>query len=603
MLTKHLTQGQSAEIKTSNLQMIYEKNNISKIETSFNLQDISVGLPSFCDLLSSTGLNCENSIIIQKKMLLNMALTGLNGDNETHIGSSKSISYSLYDENRTEIAIKDQNKPIEYWIAKDPSLPIEQYTFIQASNASVKKNTTNLVYLNGAYVNGFKLSGSNVSVHVQIKPEKKNVGYLFLMKFGGNALANSSTKYFDKWSVFCPATDFIEENNESFFLFFMNMSKVNSYKGYIGYSITELNTTQFSMIDCLNKTNISALDTLISSLERPAANKSLFESNFWVRVYTSGCYFMDDNKWSSIGMEILKDTNLTHTHCQSNHLTSFAGGFVVLPNEINFENVWANADFSRNPVIYATCIVLVCSYVMLAVWAAYQDSQDEKKMSVVLLDHENNINQYIYEIIVLTGSRRNAGTDSKVSCIISSESTETEILKLTDANKKRKLFSRAGVDSFLLALNQPLGCLTSILIWHDNSGKVSSSWYLKYIIVHDLQTRDKSYFICEDWLGVERGASSIERVLPVCLQEQKTQFKYLLTKQTKQKLSDGHLWFSVLARPVQSSFSRLDRLTCCFVLLAVSMLMNILYYGMENQASKANGLQIGPYINLTPEQV
>ena len=94
----------------------------------------------------------------------------------------------------------------------------------------------------------------------------------------------------------------------------------------------------------------------------------------------------------------------------------------------------------------------------------------------------------------------------------------------------------------------------------------------------------------------------IERVLPISLEKEKTQLNYLLSKQTKEKLSDGHLWFSIFARPVQSSFTRLDRLTCCFVLLSISMLMNILYYGMDTSPS-SDGVKIGPYINLTLQQI
>ena len=408
------------------------------------------------------------------------------------------------------------------------------------------------------------------------------------------------------------------------------MSRVNSFHGYVGYSIRELNSTQLSMIDCSNKSNIYAFDKIFKTIDFNAekSNISPFKNNFYLRVFSAGCYYMDttNNKWSTYGMEILGDTNITHTHCQSNHLTSFAGGFVVLPNEINFNNVWANADFTKNPVIYATCITLVCLYLLLAVWARYQDRKDEKKMGVVLLDYEDNlfngglllmnnfkktntqVNKYIYEIIVFTGSRNNAGTDSKVSCIITSDSTETDIIELKDSNtctkNKRKLFNRAGVDSFLLPLDRPLGCLTSIRIWHDNLGIDSqrSAWFLKYVIIHDLQTRDKSYFICDKWLAIDKEDGLVERLLPISLEEQKTKFKYLLAKQTKQKLSDGHLWFSIFARPVQSSFNRLDRLTCCFVLLAISMLMSILYYGMDSSRS-ADGLKIGPFINITPEQV
>ena len=165
------------------------------------------------------------------------------------------------------------------------------------------------------------------------------------------------------------------------------------------------------------------------------------------------------------------------------------------------------------------------------------------------------------------------------------------------------MFTRSGVDSFILIEDKPLGNLSSIRIWHDNSGRDNqASWFLKYIIVHDLQTRERFYFICDNWLAIDKDDCLIERLLPVCLEEQKTEFKYLLSKQTKQKLSDDHLWFSIFLRPVQSSFTRLDRLTCCFVLLAISMLMNILYFGMDT-SSNPDGLKIGPYVNITPEMV
>jgi hypothetical protein len=42
-------------------------------------------------------------------------------------------------------------------------------------------------------------------------------------------------------------------------------------------------------------------------------------------------------------------------------------------------------------------------------------------------------------------------------------------------------------------------------VWHDDSGEGSSaSWFLKYVIVRDLQTMDKSYFICQQWLAANK---------------------------------------------------------------------------------------------------
>jgi hypothetical protein len=73
-------------------------------------------------------------------------------------------------------------------------------------------------------------------------------------------------------------------------------------------------------------------------------NQSSFTSNFWLRTFASGCYYMDTatNDWSSYGMEILEDSNLTHTHCISSHLTTFAGGFmgfIASTDDTSFENM------------------------------------------------------------------------------------------------------------------------------------------------------------------------------------------------------------------------------------------------------------------------
>ena len=352
-----------------------------------------------------------------------MALAGYNGDNETNIISSKSISYSLYDENNIEIPVSNQVNPLVYWIAKDTSVSIPAFSFINALNSSTNATSpialsSGAIMLNGFMVSGFKLIGTNVSIHIQIKPNSQSVAYLALTKFGDNPYLNTSNKYYDLINVFCP-NDLINEGNDSFYLIFANMTKVNSFKGYVGYSLIEISTQD---INCFNKSfDDQTLNKLIYKFQNMTnANQSAFTDNYWIRTYTSGCYYKDSaNKWSSYGMEILADTNLTHTHCTSNHLTEFAGGFIVLPNAIDFNNVWANASFLKNPVIYSTVIAIVSLYILLGVWARYMDSKDSQKVGITVLgDVNNKTNKYAYEIIVFTGNRLNAGTRSKVSFVL-----------------------------------------------------------------------------------------------------------------------------------------------------------------------------------------
>ncbi len=71
-------------------------------------------------------------------------------------------------------------------------------------------------------------------------------------------------------------------------------------------------------------------------------------------------------------------------------------------------------------------------------------------------------------------------------------------------------------------------------------------------------------------------------------------------------MSEGHIWFSVFSRPPSNKFTRVQRCTCCFVLLLTAMLLNILYYDQAAEA-KANtntssSLALGP-LYITSEQV
>jgi hypothetical protein len=47
----------------------------------------------------------------------------------------------------------------------------------------------------------------------------------------------------------------------------------------------------------------------------------------------------------------------------------------------------------------------------------------------------------------------------------------------------------------------------------------------------------------------------------------------------------------------------MDRVTCCFVLLAISMLVNILYYGIDTTNSNQQGIKMGSLIYITWTQI
>ena len=69
-------------------------------------------------------------------------------------------------------------------------------------------------------------------------------------------------------------------------------------------------------------------------------------------------------------------TNHNESECFSTYLTTFAGGFLVLPSPINWNYVFATADFNKNKTIYLNVICISIFYLLLIVYARYKDKKD-----------------------------------------------------------------------------------------------------------------------------------------------------------------------------------------------------------------------------------
>ena len=57
---------------------------------------------------------------------------------------------------------------------------------------------------------------------------------------------------------------------------------------------------------------------------------------------------------------------------------------------------------------------------------------------------------------------------------------------------------------------------------------------------------------------------------------------------TYNSLADKHLWFSLLNRPAQSRFTRVQRATCCVTLLYTFIAVNAMWYGLVKKNNSAS---------------
>ncbi|KAG7251890.1 hypothetical protein CRUP_026683, partial [Coryphaenoides rupestris] len=155
----------------------------------------------------------------------------------------------------------------------------------------------------------------------------------------------------------------------------------------------------------------------------------------------------------------------------------------------------------------------------------------------------------VYLLVIIWARRKDIQDLAKVAVTLQGTEGESEPHHLTDSEKP--VFERGGMDMFLLTTPFSLGELQSIRVWHDNSGE------------H-----------------------------PAC---------NLFFMKTAKDFRDGHIWFSVISRPPCSTFTRVQRVSCCFSLLLCTMLTSIMFWGIPTDPSEQT-MDLG-HIEFTWQQV
>ncbi len=67
-------------------------------------------------------------------------------------------------------------------------------------------------------------------------------------------------------------------------------------------------------------------------------------------------------------------------------------------------------------------------------------------------------------------------------------------------------------------------------------------------------------------------------MIPVAEEHQRSSAKNLFTFASEKNIRENHLWFSIFMRSERSRFTRVQRVSCCFALLYLSMLCSAMWY-------------------------
>ncbi|CAC5377684.1 PKD1L2 [Mytilus coruscus] len=318
-----------------------------------------------------------------------------------------------------------------------------------------------------------------------------------------------------------------------------------------------------------------------------------------LHILTSNCKEWDPKRqsWDSFNCEMdwFPRQHIIECTCRPAFGLTFGNTFYVAPTRIDFSTVFLRFDITNQGPVIGTLITILVIYVLLLIWARHQDKTDIARWGVTPLIDNFVDDTYYYLVTVYTGMRRGAGTKSKIGFIVHGQDGDTGIRELSDG--VRSEIPAASVVHFLMSTPFPLGDLSYVYIWHDNSGEgESSSWYLTRVDVEDLQTRERFVFLCGKWLCLDTVDSSVDAVLPVCGKENVTTFSNMFYLNIKENLADNHMWISIFFRPTSSYYTRCQRLTCFLLFIFLTMIGNAIYFRDEDEFSNVGSdIRVGPF--------
>ena len=192
-------------------------------------------------------------------------------------------------------------------------------------------------------------------------------------------------------------------------------------------------------------------------------------------------------------------------------------------------------------------------------------------------------------MVISTGVWRDSATTANVTISIKGDNNEHDLITLQKHGDLQEVFSRGSINGFVLVTNESLGNLNEITLEHDNSGE-SPSWFVETVVIRDRHTEERWVFPINRWLALEKDDGQIEISIK---SKAATSFSAEVRSRFGRKIADSHLWMSVFGKACSSTFTRVQRVSCCLSILFSAMIANAMFYNIGGES--AGAIQIGPF--------
>ncbi|XP_043944837.1 polycystin-1 [Protopterus annectens] len=302
-----------------------------------------------------------------------------------------------------------------------------------------------------------------------------------------------------------------------------------------------------------------------------------------VSLFTSLCQYFDEDekKWKTEGIVPTEGTTRDKAVCLTQHLTAFGASLFVPPGRVQF--IFPPSPPGSNYIVLLTCAVCFVMYTVALIIVRKLDLLDINRAGVIPFCGKDGL--YKYEILLKTGWGRGSGTTAHVGISLYGKENKSGHRHLDGDNICR----RNSLDIFRVATERNLGSIWKIRIWHDNKG-LSPSWYLQHVIVKDLQSCKSYFFLVNGWLSLGKGRSegTVEKEVFAATDEELKKFSRIFIAELQRGFSEKHIWLSLWDRPPRSRFTRVQRATCCMLLILLFGCASAVWYGTVGDISQGN---------------
>ncbi|XP_023221750.1 uncharacterized protein LOC111623410 [Centruroides sculpturatus] len=346
--------------------------------------------------------------------------------------------------------------------------------------------------------------------------------------------------------------------------------KQDKYFINIPENITKKNGIYFIGILPYSALSMKVLN-LSKKIEKRIEERVSMEYN--LDIFFTRCFSYNES-WTDNDCHVGNNSTDLTLHCICSHLSVFSGSYFVAPNTVDVtQTVVLLGTVTENPVVFICLIIIWTIYIVFLFWASRIDRKNAKNRIKIISSNHSESNYY-YAILISTGISKNSGTTSNVYIQLEGSSDKSQIILLTDPEEE--YFKRGNEDRFIIQLDNYIGAITRIYVWHDNSG-LNPSWLLDKIEIHDLNMKQTLIFPGR-WLAVNKEDGQISTSLdPVDF----LRYKVLFSKVFIYQFRDHHIWFSLFFSSPSSDFTRCQRVTCLLNILLASMLASIMFYGID----------------------